>query len=246
MRVLLLDTENAPNYGCFWGIHDQTVRYTDIEQEWFFLCAQWQFLDEKKVHHVSILDNPRQFVDDHTNDFLIVKRVHDLLSECDVVVGHNIKKHDLAKLEAKFIEHDLDPLDMPYIVDTLQWARKFGFTSRKLGDLCTKLGLEKKLEHDAGIFKLAGMGDVKSIRKVIKYGLGDIPTLKALYLRLRPYIKNHPNHNKFSKFPCCPNCGGVRFQKRGMDRTNTYQTYACYDCRARFQDSKKSKKVKYK
>lgn len=243
MRILLLDTENAPNYAVTWGIHEQRLRYADIEQEWFFLSAQWQFMDENKVSYVSILNDVKRFIKDHTNDYIVVKKIHDLLQSCDVVVGHNIKRHDLAKFEAKMIEHDLPPIDMPYIVDTLTWARKFGFTSRKLGDLCSKLGLVSKLDHEPGIFKLAGRGDVKSIRKIVRYGIGDIPTLKALYLRLRPYIKNHPNHNKFKNYPCCPSCGSVKFHKRGTNRDGTLQTYACsaIDCRARFQDTSKKK-----
>lgn len=247
MRILLLDSENAPNFAATWGIHEQSLRYADIEQEWFFISLQWQFLEDKKVSHISVINDVKRFIKDHTDDYIVVKKAHELLQECDVVVGHHIKGHDLKKLEAKFIEHKLPPIDMPYIVDTLQWAKKFGFTSRKLGDLCSKLGLIEKLDHEPGIFKLAGRGDVKAIRKIVKYGIGDIPTLKALYLRLRPYMRNHPNQNKFKKYPCCPSCGGARFHKRGMNRTGEFQTYSCYDCHHRFQDTAKKKiQVRYK
>lgn len=244
MIITLLDTENAPNYAATWGIHEQRVRYTDIIQEWFFLSAQWKILGDKSVSSISVLDDPKRFIKDHTDDYIVVKTVHDLIENTDVLVGHNIKGHDLKKLYAKFIEHRLPPPKTPFIVDTLAWSRKFGFTSRKLGDLCTKLGLENKLEHEPGIFNLAGRGDVKAIRKVVRYGIGDIPTLEQLYLRLRPYITNHPNHNKFTKERCCPNCGGEKFQKRGMSRDGSQQTYACYDCRARFYESHLKKRKK--
>jgi hypothetical protein len=47
-RILFLDTENAPNIAAVWGIHDQRVSYTDIVKEWFFISAQWQWLDSKE------------------------------------------------------------------------------------------------------------------------------------------------------------------------------------------------------
>lgn len=62
MRVLLLDTENAPNYGSFWGIHDQRLRYGDIEQEWFFISAQWKMLGDSTVKTISVLDDVKTFI----------------------------------------------------------------------------------------------------------------------------------------------------------------------------------------
>ena len=239
MRILLLDTENAPNYGSFWGIHEQHIRYGDIEQEWFFISAQWKFLGEKTVQTVSVLDDVKTFIRDHTNDKVVVKKVHQLLQECDVVVGHNIIGHDLKKLWAKFIEYRLEPIDMPYIVDTLVWVRKYGFTSRKLADLCTKLSLTPKLEHDRGIFQKAGRGDVISIRKTVRYGKGDVPTLEELYLLIRPYAK-HPNENAFKNYPCCPKCGSVKFQSRGKRDGHGVNRFQCAvpACRAWFTENK--------
>jgi len=241
MRVLFLDTENAPNYGTFYGIHDQKIRYSDIISEWFFICAQWAWMDDKKVSHISVLDDVKMFIKDHTNDKIIVEKIHNLISQADLIVGHNIKGHDLKKIKAKIVEHRLPPLDMPHVIDTYQWSKEFGFTSRKLGDLCKKLGLQDKLSHDPGIFQRAGQGDVLSIRKVIRYGKGDIMTLKELYLLLRPYAKNHPNMNAFKGFPCCPRCASVKMQKRGI--RDGLQRFQCVPCRFNFSD-KLDKKYK--
>lgn len=243
MRTLFLDTENAPNIAATWGIHEQHLRYADIIQEWFFLSAQWKFLGDKKTSHISLLDGGKRYIKDHTDDYVVVKKCHELLNECDLVIGHNIKGHDLKKLYAKFLEHRLKPPKEPFIIDTLQVSRKFGFTSRKLGDLCRKLELAAKLEHEPGIFLKASQGDVLALRKVVKYGLGDIPTLEQLYIKLRPYITNHPNQNAFNTKGCCPNCASTHFQKKGRDKGK--QSFMCCDCGRRFNEDSIKKVGKF-
>jgi DNA polymerase III epsilon subunit-like protein len=246
-RILFLDSENAPNIAAVWGIHEQRVSYSDIVREWFFLSLQWQWNDSKKVCHASILDDKKRFKKDFTDDYHVVKTAHDLLSEAQIVVGHNIKGHDMKKLQAKFIEHKLKPLNMPLLVDTLEWSRKFGFTSRKLGDLCAKLGLEKKLQHEPGLFLKAGLGDEKAIRKVIKYGLGDIPTLRQLYERLKPY-SHHPNLNLWrgTGVDCCPNCSSTKFKADGHRYTKIGRIprNECLECGKYFDAGKHDKRVK--
>ena len=246
-RILFLDTENAPNIAAVWGIHDQRVSYTDIVREWFFVSCQFQWSDSKKVCHVSVLDDMKAFRKDFTNDYIVVKTCHELLKDAEIVVGHNIKGHDMKKLQAKFIEYKMKPINMPQMVDTLEWARKFGFTSRKLSDLCSKLGLEKKLVHEPGLFLKAALGDVEAIKKVVTYGRGDIPTLRQLYERLKPYSK-HPNLNLWrgEGVECCPKCSSTNFQSRGFRMTTTgkYPSYQCQDCGGWFQSGKSAKRVR--
>ena len=247
MRIGLLDLEVAPNIAVTWGIHDQTLRYSDLISEWFIISMQYQLLEDKKVSYISVLNDKKRFKKNYRDDYAVVKRAYDFLQEVDVIVGHNIKNYDLKKLKAKFLEHKLPPIEMPFVVDTLVWARKYGFTSRKLGDLCKKLELTQKLSHEPGDFILAAQGNVDAIKRIVKYGIGDIPTLKDLYLILRPY-ENHPNQNAFKNYPCCVKCGSARIHKRGTNKTGEFITWACYDCRARFVDknSKKLHKIRFK
>ncbi len=246
-KILHLDTENAPNIACVWGIHDQKVYYTDIIHEWFFISGQWSWGDSKKVNTVSILDDQKRFKKDFRDDYHVVKTIHGLLSEADIVVGHHIKGHDLKKLQAKFIEHKLPPIKMPLIVDTYQWSKTFGFTSRKLRDLCTKLDLTQKLSHDPGVFVRAAMGDKDAISNIVTYGKGDIPTLRDLYYALRPYAPNHPNQNLFrgDGVQCCPKCSCTKFQARGFSYTTVgkFQRYQCTDCGHWFKSGKSTKRV---
>lgn len=247
-EILFLDTENAPNIATVWGIHDQRISYNDVIHEWFLLSGQWSWNDSKKINTVSILDDKKRFKKDFRDDYHVIKTLHSILSDADIVVGHHIKGHDLKKIMAKIIEYGLPPLKKFQIVDTLTWAKNYGFTSRKLGDLCKKLDLEKKLSHEPGLFLKAALGDQEAIRDIVKYGIGDIPTVRELYYKLRPYAPQHPNMNLFrgDGIECCPKCGSTKFNKKGFRLSNVgkFQSYQCLECCARFQDGKSVKRVK--
>lgn len=246
-QILFLDTENAPNIAAVWGIHEQRINYGDIVREWFFLSGQWSWNDSKQINTTCILDDKRRFKKDFTDDYHVVKTLHGILEEADIVVGHGLKRHDLKKLQAKFVEYRLKPVKMPEVVDTLEWAKKFGFTSRKLGDLCKKLGLTQKLSHEPHIFLKAALGDVDAIKGILKYGKGDIPTLRELYYTLRPYSHKHPNQNLYrgDGVECCPKCSHEEFNSRGyrLTRAGKYRQYQCNSCGAWFQGKKNLKRV---
>lgn len=244
-KVLYIDIEVAPNIAAAWGIHEQRISYNDIIQEWFILSVQWSWDNSKKVNKLSVLDNKRG--KKITDDSEIVRKISEIISEADEVVGHNIKQYDLKRINAKIIEHKLPPLRIPTIVDTLVWARQFGFTSRKLGDLCKKLGLENKLSHSPGVFIRAAMGDRKAIQEIVEYGVGDIPTVRDLHLRLRPYATTVSNNNLYrgDGVKCCPKCGHEQFQARGFSVTITgkYQRFQCSGCGGWFKSGKSVKRV---
>ncbi len=227
-KILYWDTETAPMIVASFGLYDQNHSYSQVYQDWFFICAQWQWEGERNVNVISVLDNP-DFAQNPTNDRLIVEKLHALMSEANIVVAHNNDGFDWKKFMAKVIEYRLPPIDKPLFVDTLKAARRHGFTSNKLDDLNKKLGLKQKLQSDRGSWPKAAMGDVKAIESIIKYGKGDIPALRQLYLVLRPYMDNHPNLNLFSVVNCCPSCGSNKFQSRGVGvvRGSTYNRYQC-------------------
>lgn len=248
-KILFLDTENAPNIATVWGIHEQRISYKDILHEWWLISGQWSWNNSKQINSVSVLDDKKRFKKNFRDDYHVVKTLHGVISQADIIVGHHIKGHDLKKIQAKIIEYKLPPLKMPLIVDTYQWSRSFGFTSKKLGDLCEKLDLEKKLSHEPGLFLKAAMGNVKAIKDIVTYGLGDIPTVRDLYYALRPYAPNHPNMNHWrgDGVTCCPSCSGEEYKKDGYSYTKTTKTqrYECLSekCGKRFSDGKSIKRV---
>ena len=197
-QILYLDLENTPKLSVHWGMRDQTIGYQDIVKDWNFICAQWAWNDSKKINTVSILDDQKRFRKNPNDDYHVVKTIHEVIEDADIIIGHNLRAFDLKNITAKLIEHKLPPLKDVIIVDTLQLARMHNFTSRKLDALCKKLELTRKLEHDKFVFMKALFGDEAAIKDIIKYGKGDIDPLRELYKRLLPHSKNHvPNLNLF-------------------------------------------------
>ena len=71
-----------------------------------------------------------------------------------------------------------------------------------------------------------------------------------MYLKLRPWIKSHPNVAVYmeSDTEVCSNCGSSDIKGKGFYTTNTgrYKTYTCNLCggisRSRYNEFRKDKK----
>ena len=67
-----------------------------------------------------------------------------------------------------------------------------------------------------------------------KYNIQDIKVLEKIYMRLRPWIKNHPamSHYNETGDHSCPTCGSKKLQRRGTHKTkvSTFRRYQCTSC----------------
>ena len=81
------------------------------------------------------------------------------------------------------------------------------------------------------------------------YNIQDVLSLEEVYLRLRPYMKQHPNvvRNEDGSTVKCPKCGSEHIQWRGYYYTKAgmcYRRFVCMDCggwgRVRFSEKDKS------
>lgn len=145
---------------------------------------------------------------------------------------HNCKKFDLLKINARMLIHQLPPVKAYQNIDTFEIARKqFGFTSNKLNYLAQILGVDTKLETDFQLWADCVEGKQEALNYMFKYNNWDVECLEAVYLRLRPWIKNHPNLSLYyeSTELRCPNCGSTHLVPEGFYYTtvNKYQVYRC-------------------
>jgi predicted RNA-binding Zn-ribbon protein involved in translation (DUF1610 family) len=233
-KILMWDIETSPIICATFTLQPAYISPDNILQDWFIICASWKWLDEENAETVSILDDKKQFNKDYTNDKVVVKKLHKILNEADVLVAHNGDRFDLKKFNSRAIFHGLDPIpDIPTI-DTLKEARKtFNFTSNKLDYICEYLGIGNKIETSKGLWLRCLDGDMDAIKEMINYNKIDVFLLEDLYIKLRPYMKKHPNINLITgNSHACPACGSFNVQKRGKDRTriSTFQRYRCNDC----------------
>ena len=235
-KILLFDIENSPNSAYVWGLWEQTISNDMVQNPWYMLCWSAKWLGEKKIYSSALVDFPKDYKKDPENDKNVLQALWKLLDEADVVIAHNAVKFDVRKSNARFIMNGITPPSPYKIVDTLQAARRyFFFTSNKLNNLGQYLGVGEKVE--TGGFKLwqeCMRGNKKAWKKMVRYCKNDVVLLEKIYLKLRPYISNHPNVGVYinSDDLICPKCGSKDVRKEGFVYTNVckYQQFSCKTC----------------
>ena len=233
MKILFFDIENATNLGYFYELWKEG-NILSIENQWYLLSFAYKWLGEKKTHVVSLPDF-KLYKKDKENDRDLVKELHNIMSQADVVVAHNGNNFDIKKSNARFIFHGLKPVPPFKSIDTLQVARRyFQFTSNRLNDLGQYLGLGKKVKTGGfDLWKGCMTGDSKAWKLMCDYNKNDVVLLEKIYLTMLPWISNHPNVNLVDeKTGACPNCSSTEIQKRGYGTNllTRYQRYQCMKC----------------
>lgn len=235
MKTLIYDIETSPIVATVWGKYEQNFVWSI--QDWYMLCFAYKWHGEKKTHVVSQTDF-KNYKPGSEDDSEVVKALHKLFDEADVVVAHNGNSFDQKKSQARMIQNGLKP-PAPYKqIDTKLVARKhFNFTSNKLDDLGEYLGLGKKLEtggHE--LWKGCMAGDMKAWRKMHRYNKQDVVLLERVYGAMKPWMTNHPPTGIMNGRPAsCDNCGSERMHqhtKKTYSKTGFKMQYKCYDCGA--------------
>lgn len=124
-------------------------------------------------------------------------------------------------------------------IDTLKTARKeFRLLSNKLEYLAKLLGCDEKLKHKeyAGheLWAECIKGNKRAWREMKIYNKQDVITLEQVYLKLRPWMRNHPNLGLFMNvdYPVCGACGSEHVHRRGYAYTGVsmFVRTRCVDC----------------
>lgn len=233
-KVLYYDIETAPNLSYVWGHYEQDV--IDHNREWYLLCISYRWEGEKTTKVCALTDFPDTYKKDPENDIHVAQKLWELLDEADIVIAHNGDKFDMRKANARFAYHQLGPVSPVKSIDTLKIAKRyFMFNSNRLNDLGKHLGIGTK-EDTNGFKTWAGCmrGDAKAWKTMVRYAKKDVDLLREIYLRLRPWMTNHPNLNVYDGGDGCPTCGSHNMQRRGQRYTQVavYQQWQCNDCRS--------------
>ena len=231
-RVLLYDLESAPYIGYTWGKWEQNV--IQFIEERYIISFAYKWLGEKKVHVVSLPDFSG-YKKDRKNNKALVQKLHDLLDQADIAVGHNVMDFDDKVANTDFLVHDMKPTLPHKCVDTLKILRsKFALSSNKLDDACARLKIGRKVKHPGFEMWLGCLaGDKKSWALMRKYNAMDVVLLEKLYLRIRAWHTGHPNMLPSSTaLFACKTCKSTNLQGRGWTRTKLgeKQRFQCNDC----------------
>lgn len=222
MRILLLDIETSPYTALVWGVRKQYLTSKNLLDTASVMCWAAKWLGEDDVYFDSLYRNSEE---------QMLRNVHAMLDEADVVITYNGNSFDLPTLNREFLKLRMKP-PAPYkSLDLYQTVRrKFRFASNKLDDVLKELGFSGKTNH-AGLTMWFNcmQGDKSSWAQMEEYNTNDVTELEELYGVVLPWITNHPNRSIDADRPCCTNCGSTRVQRRG-DRPYRIGVYARYQC----------------
>jgi hypothetical protein len=241
IRVLYYDIETSLQLVSVFGLsHNDWIDPDNLISERHLISACWQWEGEDKVHSVSLLDDPKRFKKDIHDDYHVVKTLHGIMSQADVLIGHNSDSFDKPFLDTRAIYHGLDPLPPITSIDTYKVAKqRFRFNSNKLSYLGTYLGLGAKMETSKGLWHKVLKGDKAAIKEMTSYNKRDVTLLRDVFLKLQPYVANHVNRQLYGETGC-PRCGSSKVQRRGYHRaiSRVYQRWQCMKCAGWYKSAK--------
>lgn len=244
-RILILDVERVPGITVqsFWDRGDLQKRYVHHETvtrepRTTIMCAKWY--DSPDIIRLAEWDKGGRG--------LFLKRIHRLLAEADIVVGHNVDGADIpwimGDLYLPRIGHShrpkLAPLPPRKTVDTLKVLRrefKSGAPFKGLDAFCQIVGIPSKTDrYDRDAMERAVAGSVEDRERLTDYCAGDVIATQGLYDWQRPHIKNHPALflDGTDSLTTCNRCGHETepIAKRYVANVLTYSMRRCVSCRA--------------
>lgn len=228
-HILLIDIETAPLKAYVWTRWNQNVYPDQLISDWFTLTwsAKWLF-NSRKIHESLTPDEVLR-----EDDSRIIKSLWALLDQADIVIAHNGDKFDLPRINSRFIVNGLPPVSPYQSIDTKKIAAKqFGFSSNKLSELAKVFGMEGKMDTDFELWAKCMNGDKVAMKYMQDYNDQDVAVLEEVYLKLRPWIKSHPNCGLYMELdvPVCSNCGSTKLtplDKYYYTQTGKYETLRC-------------------
>jgi len=226
MKILFLDLETSPNLAHVWGLWDQNIAIGQLVNSTEVICFGARWNNSEKVIFKSVY---------HHGKKAMLKEMHRLLDEADVVVGWNSISFDTKHMNREFLEAGMKPPSPFKDLDLMRVVRsQFRMPSNKLDYVSQLLGVGAKVKHSGFDLWLDCMaGKRKAWVEMKEYQIQDVNLLIDLYEILKPWIKNGPHvalHNNVEGG--CRNCGSTHLNRRGVAKTAsaTYQRFQCQDC----------------
>ena len=232
-KILIFDIETAPMEIYAWGLYKQHPGIQQVIKDWSLLSWSAKWLFDSNIISRKVTGK-EAFNRDDTN---ILPELWELINQADILVGHNIQSFDIRKVNLRFALMGLMP-PMPYrVIDTYKTARRvFNSASFKMDYLNKIFGLDMKDNAPYEWWKGAAEGDDECIAKMAAYNETDVRINEELYLKIRPWIKSHPNLGLYinTEETVCTYCTNENLTWGGHYYTpaGKYRTFRCDSCGA--------------
>lgn len=230
-KILILDIETSLMELYGFGIRDQYISADQIKKDWTVLSWAAKWLDDKRTFQNSSNKNTEE---------VIIRRLVDLMDQADIIVGHNSKKFDVKRINAKCAEYDIKPPSSFQQVDTYtQSKRYFNFSSHTLEYLLEKLNSPiKKLKHKKfpgkSLWIECDKGNKEAFKEMAVYNIYDVLGTEWLYNKIAPWGTGINFNVYYGDEDAQCTCGSVEFRKNGYTYSSTgkFQRFECKKCGA--------------
>ena len=228
VRILTLDIETRPHAAYVFDLWKQNIGLNQLMERGHVMCFVAKWYGEPDVIFMS---------DHHDGHEAMIRGAWALLNEADAIVTYNGVPFDIPHLMREFALLGMTPPSPHKDIDLLKTVRKrFNFSSNKLANVVSELGVGAKLE--TGGFELwrgCMADDPKAWERMKRYNETDVKVTERLYDRLRPWIVGHPHLGMFTAVEwSCPHCGheDVSNNRQGEARAfvQAYRQYQCVKC----------------
>lgn len=239
-KILIFDVEVSPMQAFVWKRFKENISLDQTISESYMLCWSAKWLFDAKVMGDALTPEEAKNEDDSR----IVKSLYDLICQSDIICAYNGKSFDIPYMNQRFLIYGFNPYPPVNIVDPYETAKTvFRFSSNKMDNIATQLGLQNKIKTDFDLWKGCVNGDAKCLSDMLKYNKQDVVVLEEIYLRILPWIKNHPNiANYLENKHACVKCGSENLtlikDKHFYTPSGVYELYRCRDCGAIFRGKK--------
>lgn len=225
---LFIDLEKIPCLGWFWGCGKQVVTYKQVLEPGRIICISYKFAGEEKVRHLAW--------DDNQNDKAMLEKFREIANESQIIYAHNGRKFDIPELNTRLAYHELPPLAVKLVGDTLTASRStFRLPSNSLEYMGEYFGIpNQKMQLPIETWlKVWRENDRKELKRMLKRCDSDVLMLEQIKNRIAPYAKM-PYNKAFAldNRGVCSNCAGplIKVKDRMTSTLGLRQQYQCKAC----------------
>lgn len=227
-QILFFDIENGPMTTFNWKTRADYIGHYMVKEPNYMLVWGARWRGQKRIHQGVVTPTEARNGDDRR----IIEDLANLIREADMVIGHNVDKHDLAITRGRVLVHGLEPLPPTRSIDTLKIAKRdFGLHYNGMEPLCELAGIETGKKIGMARWRKALAGDKASLDALKEYNKGDVIASEKLFDWMLPHAQRISRLVDGPGFSC-PFCGNSTLIKRGFYRTqvSTFQRWQCTTC----------------
>lgn len=235
-KVYTLDCETGMHKGYFFSTFKQNLTPDHITEYPYMLTFAGKWLHEDDIEGFKLPDFPLWKID-KKNDYTLIEKLWERFDAADVVICHN-SRFDDNWFRQQCILHGF-PQPSPYkVICTLKGLKSTTSLASKSLNYATQYfrTLDEKLKNGGiSLWVRCMEGDEKAFDEMLEYNIGDIPTAEQLYLKIRPWMKGHPNLSLYIKsdVPTCRVCQSpnlLPLDTNAYTDVSVFEAVRCADC----------------